>query len=174
MSWKSLETGAKLEFHISLIICTLDALSKKKHICMHLCIESIVKMMNILTKKITWNGGPDERQNCTFKTHWSSLQSSANTVSLCEQLVQLHITLAFKGTHPKFPPSPRSGIFHNMPKPTEYPRLLSGLVVDANFQMATHTFNEKAVRYQDISFNTFPPKTSQQLFQLNTFYCRNS
>lgn len=28
--------------------------------------------------------------------------------------------------------------------------------------------------YQDIAFYTFPPKTSQQLLQLNTFYCRNS
>lgn len=51
-----------------------------------------------------------------------------------------------------------------MPKPTEYPRLLSGSVVDANFQTVTYTYKEKVVRYQDISFYTFPPKTSQQLF----------
>lgn len=96
--------------------------------------------------------------------HWSSLQASANTVSICEQSLQLHIILAFKGTHPKFPSSSRYDIFHNMPKPTEYPRLLSGSVVDANFQTVTYTYKEKVVRYQDISFYTFPPKTSQQLF----------
>lgn len=66
MSWKSLETRAKLEFHISLI-CTLDALSKKKHICMHLCIESIVKMMSILTKKSLGTEGLTKGRNAPSK-----------------------------------------------------------------------------------------------------------
>lgn len=81
MSWKSLETGAKLEFHISLIICTLDALSKKKHICMHLCIESIVKMMNILTKKSLGMEGLTKGRTAPSK-HTGQVYSPVQTLSL--------------------------------------------------------------------------------------------
>lgn len=51
MSWQPLVARAKLEFHITLIRLTFDPLSEgEKKILMHLCIESIVKMIHILTK----------------------------------------------------------------------------------------------------------------------------
>lgn len=45
-----------------------------------------------------------------------------------------------------------------MPKPIEYRRLLSGLVVDANFQVTT--YNEKAVPLSGHFLLYFRPETS--------------
>lgn len=41
--------------------------NKQKNILMHLCIQSIVKVMHMLTK--TSLGGISERQKWIFKTH---------------------------------------------------------------------------------------------------------